>query len=324
MDNPLVRIPKGSVQVVDADEEVFLLYTQLAAKSSQDGSEAFSGLGFVDSRSDTLSIKLDIPLFGATPSPIVPSSTSHEPKQKHMKRKRTTASPTTKTIEIEIAQDKTALRSRKGDTGSVLWKASVDLAQLILKQLHNPSSTTLFDHDEFAMCHVLELGSALRAGVGLLGILLSPWVRKYTATDLEPLLPLIRKNIMLNETNRPNALLVESLDWEQLLRMPANGRAAAFAVEPVDVIFVVDCIYNPSLLPALVETIDYFTIPGRTCVVIVLELRAEDVVREFLAAWLARDGWTVCRIDGEDDGPGRWMDERYAMWVGRKNILGMV
>lgn len=31
-----------------------------------------------------------------------------------------------KTIEIDVAQDTTALRSRKGDTGSVLWHARYD------------------------------------------------------------------------------------------------------------------------------------------------------------------------------------------------------
>jgi hypothetical protein len=38
-------------------------------------------------------------------------------------RKRTVRREQDKVIEIELVQDKTALRSRKGDTGSVLWMA---------------------------------------------------------------------------------------------------------------------------------------------------------------------------------------------------------
>ena len=43
--------------------------------------------------------------------------------QKTKKRQKKPRKNQGRTIEIEIAQDKTALRSRKGDTGSVLWKA---------------------------------------------------------------------------------------------------------------------------------------------------------------------------------------------------------
>lgn len=78
----------------------------------------------------------------------------------------------------------------------------------------------------------------------------------------------------------------------------------------VDLILVVDCIYHPSLLPALVETIDYLTVSDRTAVLVVMELRASDVTREFLDLWITKStGWEIWRIDGVLERP-------YVMWLG--------
>lgn len=71
----------------------------------------------------------------------------------------------------------------------------------------------------------------------------------------------------------------------------------------------VDCIYNPALLSALVETIDWAADAG-TQVLVVMELRQEDVVREFLTLWLARR-WVIKRVVG-------LLGERYVIWVGCK------
>lgn len=77
-----------------------------------------------------------------------------------------------------------------------------------------------------------------------------------------------------------------------------------------------DCIYHPSLLPALVETIDYLTTPGVTAVLVVVELRAEDVIREFLELWLnasTKGAWEIWHVDEVMEGP-------YAVWVGWKKV----
>ena len=80
--------------------------------------------------------------------------------------------------------------------------------------------------------------------------------------------------------------------------------------DPADLILVVDCIYHPSLLPALVETIDYLTVSDRTAALVVMELRASDVTREFLDLWITKSaGWEIWRIDGVLQGP-------YVMWLG--------
>lgn len=105
----LFRLPVESELVTDADEEVFHLYTSLSTEDST--SQGFRGLGHVDSRKDTLSITFELQ------APVRAS----DPSLRKAKGKRRDVS--CKLIEVELAQDKTALRSRKGDTGSVLWKA---------------------------------------------------------------------------------------------------------------------------------------------------------------------------------------------------------
>ena len=159
-----------------------------------------------------------------------------------------------------------------------------------------------------------------RAGTGLLSIVLSPFVHHYTVTDIPELIPLIRKNVAHNLTpsvhpasppktagkhsssppplSASTNVTATALDWVQLCNAPASLRPKIAPDEPADVVLIVDCIYHPSLLPALVSTIDYLTIAGRTTVIVVVELRAEDVIREFLQCWLdktAEGEWELAR-----------------------------
>lgn len=88
-----------------------------------DGSstEPFRGLGYVDSKTDTLSVKLEIypPLLDVATSPVAKKSGNGRSTKARGKPKKVEP----KVLEIELFQDGTALRSRKGDTGSVLWRA---------------------------------------------------------------------------------------------------------------------------------------------------------------------------------------------------------
>jgi len=89
-----------------------VIYSLLQSKprSEDDG---FRGLGHVDSRKDVLDIDFDITL---------PSNDSPDRSKARSGRRKIQVNET-KTITVTLAQDKTALRSRKGDTGSILWKA---------------------------------------------------------------------------------------------------------------------------------------------------------------------------------------------------------
>ncbi|KAJ3554206.1 hypothetical protein NM688_g3227 [Phlebia brevispora] len=356
----ICQLPEGSTPVHDADEEVFLLYTALAARNSKTEAQAkdgaFRGLGFLDSHQDVLTLEfsvqvVDVPPIGQQDEQTVAedlSLTSHSRKHgktKH-RHKHKLRPPEEKTITVQVAQDTTSLRSRKGDTGSVLWRACIDFAQMILCQWYAHARNSLFDPVQLAKAHVLELG----AGTGLLSVLLSPLVRHYTVTDIEALVHLLAKNLTLNdiphstkrtpsnsdENVKHGTVTVDVLDWLTVHGASlAERRRLCTSYAPVDLLLVVDCIYHPSLLPALVGTIDALTIPGRTTVVVVVELRAEDVVREFLELWL-HVGEDDANVDndrrenaGEDQcGKARWeiwhantdglMDGPYAVWVGWK------
>lgn len=89
-----------------------MLYTRLAATTP---TEAMGGLGFVDSRSPVLDVKIELDV-----STFQPTSRSNRKKGSGRGVK---SQKQDITIEVELAQNPTSLRSRKGDTGSVLWRA---------------------------------------------------------------------------------------------------------------------------------------------------------------------------------------------------------
>jgi len=207
-------------------------------------------------------------------------------------------------------------------------KGSVDFAQMILEQHHAKSPASIFD-ERLRDASVLELGS----GTGLLSIVLSPLVGQYTATDIAELVPLIRKNLSLNFPGWPHVpnkqgllapgqnVSVDEINWETLHSTPPHRRAQLFPPppSPFDIVLIVDCIYHPNLLPPLLATMDYVSTPGTTAVLVIMELRAEDVTREFLEGWLALGGWEVWRIGDDERAEGMLgKDKPYVMWVGWK------
>ncbi|KAI6044367.1 hypothetical protein EDC04DRAFT_2877704 [Pisolithus marmoratus] len=295
MPGPFVRLPSDATPITDADEEIFLVYTGLnRARTKLTGPDGYHGLGHVDSRKDVLTIRFELSEDATeTQQPCIPQPKS---KQKRLTEKQSID------IEIDIAQDKTALRSRKGDAGSVVWRASVEFCRAVLHS------------------GVFYRTCSPHAGTGLLGIALSPLFRAYTATDIPALLPLIRKNVAVKP---PMNLSVEELDWLTLTSLPPGPTRTRYCpypranstpseVDVWDLILVVDCIYHPSLLRPLVETIETLSHPGRTWVFVVVELRQEDVIREFLNLWLTAGDWVITRIDG-------FLDENYAVWAGHRS-----
>lgn len=95
---------------------MFFLYTDLQKGTSDGGtSQGCRGLGHVDSLNDTITVRFELAV-----DPL--HSDLAVKKSKVTKRHKNGRSPD-RVVEIELIQDKTALRSRKGDTGSVLWMA---------------------------------------------------------------------------------------------------------------------------------------------------------------------------------------------------------
>lgn len=149
-------------------------------------------------------------------------------------------------------------------------------------------------------------------------MIFAPLVGHFTATDIGDLVPLMRKNLALNfpgwPANTQGAnVSAEELDWVAISTANASQKKRIADFKPADVLLVVDCIYHPSLLRHLVGTIDYLSVPERTAVFVLVELRAEDVIREFLTLWLNEPMWRIWRI-GNDVLP-----MPYVAWVGCKS-----
>ena len=143
-----VSLPPNATLVSDPDEDIFLLYTRLATLKPPDSSDTghFHGLGSENSKEDALLVHIELKPPSAThPSSPKPEKTTPNTNRRHRARKwkssgsRSTipvghgdgfgviredgAEPQALVFEYKLFQDKTALRSRSGDTGSVLWKA---------------------------------------------------------------------------------------------------------------------------------------------------------------------------------------------------------
>ena len=202
-----ISLPTDATFVSDADEEIFLLYTRLAALKPPDSGDTghFHGLGSENSKEDSLLVRIELePLPGSTAvATSEPSLASNSEKldnrgagrRNREKKKRESRGSQSRShasigrgkelrepvvLEYRLFQDITALRSRSGDTGSVLWKTrfvshpvlwvttlinydfSIEFLSLVLRQLHFPEPTqpALFHYEKLRQAHILELGCA--------------------------------------------------------------------------------------------------------------------------------------------------------------------
>ncbi|KAF8491621.1 putative methyltransferase-domain-containing protein, partial [Russula emetica] len=309
-----ISLPTDATFVSDADEEIFLLYTRLAALKPPDSSDTghFHGLGSENSKEDSLLVRIELkpphPPSTVTTSDPLPASNSEKSDNRNAGRrnrgkKKKREGPQSRS-DYRLFQDITALRSRSGDTGSVLWKTSIEFLSLVLRQLHfpEPSQPALFHYEKLRQAHILELG----AGTGLLALALCPLVRKYTATDIPALLPLLRKNVLSTPSTASTStatVTVTALDWT----LPAQ-RQLDVRADPPDILLVVDCIYHPTLVRPLLTTMTALAAPGHTLALVVAELRAEDALRDFMEGWIGL-GWHMWSVAESLLGP------RWGMWV---------
>lgn len=93
------------------------------------------------------------------------------------------------------------------------------------------------------------------------------------------------------------------LDWLSESALYTSGQHRhhyASEESPPSVIIAADCLYNPSLAPALAHTIARRA-GEETLVVVASELRDQEALREFLAAWLE-----LGKEEGGVDGGGEW------------------
>lgn len=261
--NGLLRLLPARV-VDDVDEEIFLLYT-LNAKAQHDG-----GLGYVNHSSDKIFIALDA--SGSWSSALSDRNLTGE-------------------LVVPIYQHVTSLRSSKGNTGSVLWRSTVELAIRFRRG-------AIFDLKHFNEANVLELG----AGTGALPALLGALSKRWLATDLDELVPLLRKNL-----DGKDGVGVAALDWFDFLHPPSPHTAQLTkrhvldqlgGAQSPDVIICCDCIYNPGLFDALIATLNVFTRKDKTIVLVSCEMRSDESLAEFLTKWKDSDPtWIIVSLE---------------------------
>lgn len=319
--------------VTDADEEIFLLYTLSAPEPDR------FGLGQVDNKSDLLQVTLD--LHDATSFIEVCSIEADDVDQKSKAKTNQTFKATRHkekrdtlgSIQVFIRQDSTSLRSTSGDTGSVIWRSSLYLAEKILRdfnQCMKNGKSLLFSQEQpnllispfqLAQCNVLELGS----GTGILPLLLlshsylahSSCTLVWLATDQASMLSLLKKNV----ASYPQ-ICVEEVDWVQASKVyqsPSDSIRQSYLRDILasfnkdnkqsdfqfaNFILATDCIFNPFLFQPFIDTLNIFSFPQKTIVMVVCELRESEAMTEFLETWLKKgkkgEQWSIHTLEGQE------------------------
>ncbi|KAL7418780.1 Ribosomal protein lysine methyltransferase [Cryptotrichosporon argae] len=298
------------VLVGDVDEEVMELYMALPE-------ESHGGLGYVDGTSSTLEIQFDLARPAAVADEYRPKGRGRR-KAKHVEEQ--------EEVCVSVSQDIGALKGRKGDTGSVLWRSTLHLARRLLSDARF-GARGILDPAAAARAHVVELG----AGIGVLPVLVHALFGGWTATDQPGNLGVIRRNV----GGLGPAVRVDALDWLDVAtrcRRTCTWRDVDLGFWPAQhdadangdagggkggLVIAVDCIYNEHLVGPFVDTLAALAGPG-VVVWVVAELRSADVITHFLETWTAHPSgpWTLVRLGpralGDWDGaPARW-----ASWVG--------
>ncbi|GAA5923193.1 uncharacterized protein JCM15063_003566 [Sporobolomyces koalae] len=342
---PSVHLPSGSVLVEDADEEIFLLYTNKQQRATSESAATGRGaaeLGYHSDQGDVLAVNLSVnnPWSGSGQADTVMKSRKF--KKGKGKEKETLE------VNVELRQSLAALRNRKGDTGSVLWRLSLHLAEYILTLHHFPSPEVPCLLPNLSTSSILELGS----GTGFLGLALrsifAPFTPsthptesafKWTFSDQLDNLPLILRNLRGNSISESeigdspaHPYSIVELDWlaesRDYLADRTQPRKSRQPGSFPDLILAVDCIYNPALASPLAHTI-LRNSGSETVVVVASELRDSEALETFLRCWLEegrQGGWQVTRLGweslDEQRAAGDLADPKFVVWVGWRQLPG--
>ncbi|GAA5847042.1 hypothetical protein JCM5353_005757, partial [Sporobolomyces roseus] len=155
-------LPSGSSLAEDADEEIFLIYTNKQQSQAEESPNDTGGLGFHSSHGDVLNLSLTIE------NPWLPSVDQNDGKKRAKGKKSKEKGKDSFEVEVEVHQSLDNLRNRKGDTGSVLWRLSLHLAKYLLRSHIYPHSSHPPLLPNLSTSTILELGS----GTGYLGLAL--------------------------------------------------------------------------------------------------------------------------------------------------------
>ncbi|KAI1461433.1 hypothetical protein F4805DRAFT_414099 [Annulohypoxylon moriforme] len=181
--------------------------------------------------------------------------------------------PKSTTLDLNVAgndyvihQSPTILNRPGSTTGAVVWK----ITPLVADWLARPDNLLWVSGILSSNSNVLELGCGIS---GLVGLVLSPLLSRYTLTDQSYVARLVEKNIdensHLQTPSKPSTTskkrkgkpsVVQSktelrflpFDWE--LDEVTSSLTGDDKVKSFDVVIACDCIYNDTLIQPLVQT----------------------------------------------------------------------
>ncbi|MCO5573467.1 hypothetical protein L7F22_027238 [Adiantum nelumboides] len=333
---PALALQDASRSVTDADEEIFLLYTLSAPPVDRQGLGQIDGRH--DKLAITISLKHMhvIPVVSSGDDELVKQAQSNRvttklrsKKGNQFKEHRTLSNDT---LTVIVRQDSTSLRSTNGDTGSVVWRSSVFFAakvlfdiiksqQPIAKPIGTATDPFLISPSFLQRARILELGS----GTGILPAMilshnvLSDSIKStlhWIASDQDQIVPLLRRNVE-GLSNGNMIASATSIDWLEASKIYKKGTSSSMqaylkgtlntwstgeeSIQWPDIIFATDCIFNPHLFDAFLDTLSLFTEPKKTLVYVICELRQADMMQDFLQAWLDHLGsWTMHTIESSE------------------------
>ncbi|KAI0888875.1 uncharacterized protein GGS22DRAFT_184451 [Annulohypoxylon maeteangense] len=182
--------------------------------------------------------------------------------------------PKSTTLDLSIAgkdyvihQSPTILNRPGSTTGAVVWK----ITPLVADWLARPDNILWASGILSSNSNVLELGCGIS---GLVGLVLSPLLSRYTLTDQSYVARLVEKNIdenrHLQNPSKPStssqkrkgkSSVIQSkadlrflpLDWE-LDEVASSLTGDDNKAQSFDVVIACDCIYNDTLIQPLVQT----------------------------------------------------------------------
>ncbi|KAJ3217208.1 hypothetical protein HDU67_008337 [Dinochytrium kinnereticum] len=230
-------------------------------------------------------------------------------------------------VTLRIQQDRTAL-GNLGTTGSVVWDSGVIAARIFVNAEYLSGSDILNVRGRKLR---VELSEKLGAGTGIVSLgVAASGASQVIVTDQLNVVKLAQKNFKANSEDLKSPTYVEFVEllWgdEESYHIFDSLKPEDASQDPPSLDFIIasDCVYNDSIVPALVTTLHSLTkssdsrkrigSPARqpalarsdepappemaTKVVIIQELRAEEVHALLLEMMIAK-GFEIWRVPSE-------------------------
>ncbi|ODV85345.1 hypothetical protein CANARDRAFT_23414 [[Candida] arabinofermentans NRRL YB-2248] len=207
-------------------------------------------------------------------------------------------------FELQVEQSVSLFNDSNNNNGSTTGWLTWSISPLMVEWLLECEPNNPF-YNKFEKSTVVELGSGIS---GLLGCTLALKCSKFICTDQAPLLKLLKRNIFNNVSNIGSTTIIElnnhddkkkplgklnkikktkqdipmvevvEYDWEEtyndeILRLLDNDYP--------DFLITCDTVYNPYLIPHLVNAMDNLS-NRATHVIVGLQLREESLLQTFL------------------------------------------